>query len=510
MHPLIWFAMGAVSALLALLALGGLRLRAKSATARPARGGARRADVAAESHGGQELDRDGAADIDADPAADARPGDGDSDSDGDRDAAGYADGYGAGHGASHGVSHGVSHGRGARVAPVALPRATDGDSLLVPEPSLFDREQARREALDSLAVAVGSQLAKLTSAVEGHANLLCESIGEPRQVASRAEQLEIAVHRLRFFASKILCSARHRGAGRSLRVRPTDVRALLERLRQELQAGPANGLQVEIRAGVALPLAIAETEALRDALLYLVETLIEREPDASVLAVRANTQLEGDDETKVAIEIVAETEDSTPVVAHASDRLEFGLTAACNLLEALGAQVQIEHVPGVSASACVVLSACEAPPPAPNEPAELAGPPEPRLHALPHRFGGVLVLEDDPSLRDLLCDEVAATGRNLVACHDGTSARTLLRTTPERFEMLILDHAAPRGEVMGIVREALGLNPDLKLILLTDRSFIPDALPWLPQAQVRELVKPFGIAELREALAPLRPTTPIR
>ena len=87
-------------------------------------------------------------------------------------------------------------------------------------------------------------------------------------------------------------------------------------------------------------------------------------------------------------------------------------------------------------------------------------------------------------------------------CADGTSARTFLEATPDRFELLIVDQGFRLDDGDGLGATIRQLAPDLKICVLSAAGEpgpgAPDAEPWPDLCRIE---KPFGVDELRQALA---------
>jgi hypothetical protein len=107
--------------------------------------------------------------------------------------------------------------------------------------------------------------------------------------------------------------------------------------------------------------------------------------------------------------------------------VQFGYLAARNLLESQGALLSFDHVQGLRVSCLISIPAAQSG----ELEAQQQGPNPEEGHA----FGGILILEDDRSIRDMLACELRKTGRNIFTAADGASARSLLEATPERFEL---------------------------------------------------------------------------
>lgn len=352
------------------------------------------------------------------------------------------------------------------------------------ESTIGDADGLER-ATDSLA----SELADLATGVEGHAQHLCEAIGDPEQVATQAQRLWANVRKLRLFSEKVVASCRPSAMKRI----PTDVGKLLISLRQELEDYSGSGLQVKCEVASSLPRALVDPEGLRRTALFLIDSLLDLETDAGVLELRASNRVADDRANSIEVEIRLETENPSGDSRHPPSPLSLGFVAATRLVHGLGAEIALEHNPGLCTIARLNLEAAargakppQAPSPAPQEQA--------------HPFGGIVIVEDDPSVRSVVAREMEHTGRRVFCCADGAAARSLFAATPERFELLILDREARRQPGVVLATEAVSLSPGLKILLLgaEPRPGL-DIEPDLGD-RCRVLHKPFGVTELRAAV----------
>ena len=103
----------------------------------------------------------------------------------------------------------------------------------------------------------------------------------------------------------------------------------------------------------------------------------------------------------------------------------------------------------------------------------------------------------------MLQDEVTQTGRRIVCCSDGSSARTLYHATPERFELLILEAESRREPGTKLAKEVLAKDPRVKVLLLTSTNGEDSAALARAEPRCSRLHKPFGAIELREAVTSL-------
>lgn len=356
------------------------------------------------------------------------------------------------------------------------------------------------KSLDQLARAVGSELATLSSGVEGHAQLLCEGIGDPELVAVRAERLWSATRRVRLFAEKVQSFAQRE----SIVLGPVCLGSFLQGLREELENHVGRPLGLTIEAPASLPKALAERQSLQYAALFAIEALLLRDPHAGrmvLLARRGYTDDEGEDDVETArVQLVFELHgEAGRAEAKPTDELQLTWVAAKNLLEVQRGQITLEEHADNVTTAILTLRTCESPAPA-TVPAAL---PSEARHRTPHAFSGAMIVEPDPSVRELVAEEVGRSGRKPVTLGDAASAGSLFRRTPERFELLVLatDTVESPNELLAAV--ALTEHPNLRVVLLGPDERARERLPVALRRRAHFVRKPFGALEVRDALARL-------
>lgn len=355
---------------------------------------------------------------------------------------------------------------------------------------------------------VATELANLLSGAEGRAHLLIERAPDRQQLPAAAEGLLRSLARLRGLHRKLLAHVEPAVGPRQRIALGELIPGLADDL-QHLQLG----LELHWNAGQDLPAASACEASVREALLYLIEALLRTEPGASRLTIDGRLDLDGL-EPQVALALVLEwVAEPAPTRRPTTGSPSLARTAATNLLLATGGELQWLHRPGHAATAVVRLPAAApvSPPspaaPAPEQEPQAATAPATRLPPgiLPptrHAYGGTILLESDPQLRAMLAAELKSAGRAVFACPDGAAACSLLTATPERFELILLDGVDRLSNDPALAETVRKLQPGLKLCVLA-QGLGPgtDPGPPLDWPQLRRIHKPFGVHELRQALA---------
>jgi len=108
----------------------------------------------------------------------------------------------------------------------------------------------------------------------------------------------------------------------------------------------------------------------------------------------------------------------------------------------------------------------------------------------------VLVVEDEPNIRELVCLHLGLEGYTCEGAGDGREA--LKRTEDERFDLLVLDVMLPGLDGLSLCRAVRNgrMNHDVPILMLTARREEPDKVVGLESGADDYLTKPFGVREL--------------
>lgn len=344
------------------------------------------------------------------------------------------------------------------------------------------------------------ELANIVSGIEGGAFRLIEATPLPPTRSNAAEGLWLAIRRLRRFHDKVRAFVTVPDRNEDT----LSVESLLVSLRDELEASEL-GLQMAWNLPRTLPMLRGDDEALLGGLVFLSSALQQLALGALRLSIDVEVNFEGE-EPFVQLALSLEWDEDPgrhPQPTPISAAFLLARAAAQNLLRSQGCSCSIDLVPSHLASAIVRVPAVytqASPMQSMLRPQELPAVAEAPIQTVERaRFGGVLILESDPTVRTMLASELKACGRSVFACADGAAARSLMQATPDRFEMLVVDQANRLAASDQLATTAAHLCPDLKLFVLSDRS--ESELPVELANRIHHITKPFGVRELRRALA---------
>jgi len=108
----------------------------------------------------------------------------------------------------------------------------------------------------------------------------------------------------------------------------------------------------------------------------------------------------------------------------------------------------------------------------------------------------VLVVEDEPHIRELVCLHLGLEGYTCESVGDGQAA--LKRAEAERFDLMVLDVMIPGIDGLSLCRAVRNgrTNHDVPILMLTARREESDKVIGLESGADDYLTKPFGVREL--------------
>ncbi|WP_323170468.1 ATP-binding protein, partial [Pantoea agglomerans] len=330
----------------------------------------------------------------------------------------------------------------------------------------------------------------------------------PGPLASRIERARQAADRAAQLTQRLLAFSRKQ----ALYPRAVSVVTLVDNLQGLLQHSLLPGQQLIIDAQRPGWPAWIDASQLENALMNLVvnaRDAMHQQSGEIRLRIWNQRRLEGDEKRdRVTIEVidhgcgmsagvreqVFEPFFTTKATGSGSG---LGLSMVYGFVRQSGGQIELETAPGQGTTVRLLL------PRAPEAAlAAVIAPPSPieahisaEIEAASNRL--VLVLDDEPAVRQTLCEHLHQLGYLTLECGDGEEALALLRQTPD-IELLISDLMLP-GEINGaeVIRQAQQNWPQLATLLISgqDLRHQPVTLPLCER-----LAKPWQQAQLVQAL----------
>ncbi len=122
----------------------------------------------------------------------------------------------------------------------------------------------------------------------------------------------------------------------------------------------------------------------------------------------------------------------------------------------------------------------------------------------------VLIVEDEPRLRELLSDVLPDMGFEVAATRTGEEALRLLGSVTPGFDILLLDLNLPGIDGMTLFRRVKVLHEQLQVVILTGFGDLPAAQLAIQLDVVEFLSKPFHLNDIERALSEARRRSRLR
>jgi PAS domain S-box-containing protein len=366
------------------------------------------------------------------------------------------------------------------------------------------------QALGQLAGGVAHDFNNILQAIEGSAALVIRRSANRETVEHLARLVLEAATRGSAITRRLLTLARRN----ELRAESIDIAALLADLQEVLAPTLGAAIGVRVEATADLPPVLADKGQLETVLVNLATNARDAMPQGGTLAIAALLERVPATSHPAGLEPgayirlqVADT--GTGMDAETASRaLEpffttkpidkgtgLGLSMARGFAEQSGGALSLASTPGQGTT--VMLWLPVAPlgvPGAANLPSAAA----PSTGAVPV-VARILVVDDDPLVREMLCAALQDFGHEICAEADGQAALDRLESgfTPD---ILLTDLCMPGMDGLALIREAQRRRPGLPAILATgsaqDSSTLLDDAGLTGRCDV--LRKPFSLIALRD------------
>src|SRR6516165_7855135 len=120
----------------------------------------------------------------------------------------------------------------------------------------------------------------------------------------------------------------------------------------------------------------------------------------------------------------------------------------------------------------------------------------------------VLIVDDEPNLRKILSAQLSRDGYDVLAAEDGEKGLQQLRE--HHIDLVITDLKMPKVDGMTLLKQALGEDPELPIVMMTAHGTIDTAVEALKHGAFDFVTKPFDKDEVRQIVAKALRTRELR
>jgi DNA-binding NtrC family response regulator len=108
----------------------------------------------------------------------------------------------------------------------------------------------------------------------------------------------------------------------------------------------------------------------------------------------------------------------------------------------------------------------------------------------------VLVVDDEPEIREILTEYCRDEGYDAVEAVDGCSAITAITQDPGRYGLIITDLSLPGADGLALLRAAKRLNPAVYVVIITGYASLETAIEAVRLGAYDYLTKPFSLGQI--------------
>ncbi len=108
----------------------------------------------------------------------------------------------------------------------------------------------------------------------------------------------------------------------------------------------------------------------------------------------------------------------------------------------------------------------------------------------------VLVVDDEPEIRELLVEYFRDHGVETATAGDGRAAIAALERDPARYRLIVTDLQMPGADGLAVLRAAKAANPSCYVVILTGYASLDSAIQAVRLGAYDYLTKPFSMGQI--------------
>jgi two-component system, NtrC family, response regulator AtoC len=112
------------------------------------------------------------------------------------------------------------------------------------------------------------------------------------------------------------------------------------------------------------------------------------------------------------------------------------------------------------------------------------------------RLLNVLVVDDEPDVRDLLVEYFRDNGHTVTPVSDGHAAVAEIAQNASRYSLIVSDLQLPGVDGLGVLKAARAANPSAVVIIVTGYASLDSAVQAVRLGAYDYLTKPFSLGQI--------------
>lgn len=112
--------------------------------------------------------------------------------------------------------------------------------------------------------------------------------------------------------------------------------------------------------------------------------------------------------------------------------------------------------------------------------------------------GAILIVDDDPHMRESLCDNLEVAGYKVEKAASGAEAIALVRN--KFFDVILMDYNLTDGTGIDVIKQVRTLNTDSQILMLTAHASLDTAVKAIQESVSDFLAKPVDFDKLKHSI----------
>jgi two-component system, NtrC family, response regulator HydG len=113
-----------------------------------------------------------------------------------------------------------------------------------------------------------------------------------------------------------------------------------------------------------------------------------------------------------------------------------------------------------------------------------------------HTGRNVLVVDDEPEIRELLVEYFRDHGFETATAGDGRAAIAAIERDPARYRLVVTDLQMPGADGLAVLRAAKAANPSCYVVIITGYASLDSAIQAVRLGAYDYLTKPFSMGQI--------------
>ncbi|MDH7568736.1 MAG: response regulator [Armatimonadota bacterium] len=377
--------------------------------------------------------------------------------------------------------------------------------------------QERLNALGELAGGIAHDFNNMLMPIITYSTMVCDSLPEDHPLRPRAEALVAAVERSAALPRQLLAFSRKQVQELEI----LDLNTILSEMRKMLERLIREDIEFVVHSSEAPALVLADAAQMEQVVMNLVLNARDAMPDGGRLVVRTEHVQLDSPLSSVGCEIppgsyvrVSVEDTGCGMAPETMERIfepffttkapgkgtGLGLASVYGIVQQTRGYIRVESVCGKGSTFEVYL------PPAEREPAARVSGAGQGGAEVAKRSATILLVEDDPAVRDAIAETLTVSGFKVVVARSGEEAVEEAQRRPDGFDLLVTDVVMPGmngGETAERIRS---ISPGIRVLFISGHTEDEVVRRGVMEGSVKLLRKPFLPKTLREEVLALLAT----